>query len=134
MMMGWSDNEATNVLIDRVGMDAVNRRLGRAGLAQTRLRRKMMDLEAARRGDENVGTPSEMRRLVETIYAGNGPLARALAADIRDRGRGDQGLAVPRPRCRRRSSMLDKPGALEGVRCVSGGGGRCRAGPTRSAS
>src|SRR4029450_13903196 len=27
MMVGWSDNEATNVLIDRVGLAAVNHRL-----------------------------------------------------------------------------------------------------------
>ena len=27
LMMGWSDNEATNRLIDKVGLDAVNRRL-----------------------------------------------------------------------------------------------------------
>ena len=52
-----SDNAATNVLIDRVGMDNVNRMLDSLGLHQTRLRRKMIDLEAARKGNENVSTP-----------------------------------------------------------------------------
>ena len=36
LMMGWSDNEATNVLIDRLGMDAVNRRLDDARPRRTR--------------------------------------------------------------------------------------------------
>jgi beta-lactamase class A len=40
------------------------------GLPHTRLRRKMMDSAAVARGDENVSTPEEMARLVETIYRG----------------------------------------------------------------
>ena len=64
LMMAFSDNEATNLLIDKVGMEAVNRRLDALGLSKTRLRRRMMDLEAARRGDENVSTPAELRRLM----------------------------------------------------------------------
>src|SRR4051812_27913599 len=47
MMVAVSDNSATNVLIDRVGMDAVNSELDTLGFHQTRLRRKMMDLKAA---------------------------------------------------------------------------------------
>ena len=63
LMVGWSDNEATNVLVRRVGMEAVNRRLDALGLPRTRLRRLMMDLAAARRGDENVSSPREIARL-----------------------------------------------------------------------
>ena len=37
LMMGWSDNAAANVLIDRLGMDAVNRRLDGLGLPRTPL-------------------------------------------------------------------------------------------------
>jgi beta-lactamase class A len=72
LMIGWSDNEATNVLVRRVGLDAVNRRLDALGLPRTRLRRQMMDLEAARRGDENVSTPREMARLAEIVAKGEG--------------------------------------------------------------
>ena len=43
MMVAVSDNSATNVLIDRVGMENVNAMLDSLGLAHTRLRRKMMD-------------------------------------------------------------------------------------------
>jgi beta-lactamase class A len=118
LMCGWSDNEATNVLIDRVGMDAVDKRLeGELGLARTRLRRHMMDLEAARRGDENVGTPAEMRRLVEAIYAGKG-LSPAGARDIRAvlATPKDSPFRVPLPEG---LVVLDKPGELEAVRCVT---------------
>src|SRR5207302_3897033 len=57
MMVAVSDNSATNVLIDRVGMQNVNAMLDSLGLSHTRLRRKMMDLEAAKQGRENISTP-----------------------------------------------------------------------------
>jgi beta-lactamase class A len=70
MMVAVSDNSATNVLIDRLGMDKVNSMLQGLGLQGTRLRRKMMDLKAAGEGSENVSTPREMMTLLETIYRG----------------------------------------------------------------
>src|SRR5262249_26011586 len=94
LMMVWSDNEATNVLIRRVGMDAVNRRLDGLGLPRTRLRRQMMDLEAARRGEENVTTPSELRRLLEAVEDGTG-LLLARAADLRAAAAVHQRRALP---------------------------------------
>jgi beta-lactamase class A len=69
-MIAVSDNSATNVLIDRVGMDNVNSMLGTMGLRSTHLRRKMMDLRAASEGRENVSTPHEMMALLEAIYRG----------------------------------------------------------------
>ena len=117
LMMGWSDNAATNVLIDRVGMDAVNRRLDSLGLRATRLRRKMMDLDAARRGDENVSTPAEMRQLAETMYAGAG-LSRERARDMMAVAAvpKDSPFRVPLPES---LVVADKPGSLEAVRCVT---------------
>ena len=70
MMVAVSDNSAANVLIDRVGMDNVNRLMDSLGLTQTRLRRKMMDVKAAAEGRENVSTPREMMTLLEQIYRG----------------------------------------------------------------
>jgi beta-lactamase class A len=70
MMIAVSDNSATNVLIDRVGLEHVNSMLEGLGLHTTRLRRKMMDLKAASEGRENVSTPREMMTLLETIYRG----------------------------------------------------------------
>jgi beta-lactamase class A len=116
LMIGWSDNEATNVLVRRVGMEAVSRRLDGLGLPRTRLRRQMMDLEAARRGDENVSTPRELARLARIVANGDG-LAPELAKDL---------LAVASVAAEgspfRRGlpesvRAVSKPGALEGVRC-----------------
>jgi beta-lactamase class A len=70
MMVAVSDNAATNVLIDRVGMQNVNSMLDSLGLTHTRLRRKMMDLLAAKEGRENISTPREMMSLLEAIYKG----------------------------------------------------------------
>jgi len=70
MMVAVSDNAATNVLIDRVGMTNVNTMLVSLGLTNTRLRRKMMDLEAAKEGHENTSTPHEMMTLLDAIYRG----------------------------------------------------------------
>ena len=70
MMVAVSDNSATNVLIDRVGMDNVNAMLRSLGLKQTALRRKMMDVKAAGEGRENVSTPREMMALLAAIHQG----------------------------------------------------------------
>ena len=52
-MLAVSDNAATNALIEIVGMTRVNDLAARLGLARTVLRRTMMDVEAAERGDDN---------------------------------------------------------------------------------
>jgi len=116
LMIGWSDNEATNVLIRRVGMEAVNRRLDTLGLPRTRLRRLMMDLEAARRGEENVSTPREIARLAEIVAMGDS-LSPTRAADLLAVATvADEGSHFRRglPQGAR---AISKPGALEGVRC-----------------
>ena len=71
-MVAVSDNSATNVLIDRVGMQNVNVMLDSLGLHQTRLQRKMMDVKAAQEGRENISTPSEMMALFAALYQQQG--------------------------------------------------------------
>src|SRR5204863_1090622 len=68
MMIAVSDNSATNVLIDRLGMENVNALLETLGLHHVRLQRKMMDLRAAAEGRENVATPREMMTLLDALY------------------------------------------------------------------
>ncbi len=68
MMVPVSDNSATNVLIDLVGMDNVKQLMDSLGLKNTQLRRKMMDLKAAAEGRENISTPREMMHLLEALY------------------------------------------------------------------
>jgi beta-lactamase class A len=113
-----SDNAATNVLIDRVGMDNVNRMLDTLGLRQTRLRRKMMDLKAAEEGRENVSTPYEMTALLEAIYRGK----------LLDQQMNDDFIKLlcttkdsPLPRLLPDGTRIaNKPGELDGVRTDSG--------------
>jgi len=123
LMMGFSDNEATNLLIERVGLQAVNRRLEALGLSVTRLRRRMMDLAAARRGEENLGTPAEMAQLVEHVYRGTGlspERARDLAAVAATPKLTVASASVPfRASLPDGLKVLDKGGELEGVRCVT---------------
>ena len=118
MMVAVSDNSATNVLIDRVGMDNVNAFLKAQGLRDTRLRRKMMDLKAAAEGRENVSTPNEMLNLLQALYRDE-ILNREMTADFFKVLSTHKDSWIPRnlPDDLR---IADKPGALEGVRNDSG--------------
>jgi len=118
MMVAVSDNSATNVLIDRVGMENVNTELDTLGLSHTRLRRKMMDLKGAAEGRENVSTPTEMMTLLEDVYRGK-VLNHDMTADFFKMLSTHKDSWIPRdlPEDLR---IANKPGALEGVRNDSG--------------
>lgn len=118
MMVAVSDNSATNVLIDRVGMENVNAILDSLGLAHTRLRRKMMDLEAAKLGRENISTPREMMTLLEAIYRGKVLNKESTANFFKVLGTNKDSW-IPRDLPADVKSA-NKPGALEGVRNDSG--------------
>lgn len=77
LMMLISDNTSTNVLIDTLGLSRIQARLDSLGLKNTKLRRHMMDLAAARRGDENVSTPAEIARLLARFHTGEGLSAKS---------------------------------------------------------
>jgi beta-lactamase class A len=118
MMVAVSDNSATNVLIDVVGMDNVNAFLKAQGLRDTRLRRKMMDLKAAAEGRENVSTPSEMLNLLQALYRGE-TLNKEMTADFFKVLSTHKDSWIPR-NLPDDLKIADKPGALEGVRNDSG--------------
>jgi len=118
MMVAVSDNAATNVLIDRVGMQNVNAMLDSLGLTHTRLRRKMMDLEAAKQGRENISTPREMMTLLSAIYHGK-LLNKESTEDFFKVLSTNKNSWIPRdlpPDLK----IADKPGALEAIRNDSG--------------
>lgn len=71
LMVTVSDNTATNMIIDRVGMDNVNATMSGLGLSHTKLQRKMMDTEAWIADRENLSTPNEQAQLLELIYRGD---------------------------------------------------------------
>ncbi len=118
MMVAVSDNSATNVLIERVGMDNVNAFLNAQGLRDTRLRRKMMDLKAAAEGRENVSTPNEMLNLLQALYRGE-ILNKEMTADFFKVLSTHKDSWIPR-NLPDDLKIADKPGSLEGVRNDSG--------------
>ena len=118
MMVAVSDNSATNVLIDRIGMENVNAMLDAMGLAHTRLRRKMMDLEAAKQGRENISTPREMMMLLASIYRGK-LLNKESTAEFFKVLSTNKDSWIPRD-LPADVKIANKPGALEGVRNDSG--------------
>lgn len=72
LMITVSDNTATNILIDVVGMEDVNHLMEGIGLTTTRLLRKMQDSEASAMGRENYATPREFMELMATLHTGVG--------------------------------------------------------------
>lgn len=69
-MIGESDNGATNILIDRLGMAKINATLTGLGYSRTRLERKMIDLAAAQAGRENVASSNETVALLAAAHHG----------------------------------------------------------------
>lgn len=113
-----SDNTATNVLIDRVGMAAVNALCDRLGLAHTRLRRRMLDAAAVRAGRDNTSTPLELARLVQAIQEGQviGAAATAdLMSILRQPKAGYFAAALPEE-----VALASKPGSVDGIRAEAG--------------
>ncbi len=113
LMIVLSDNTATNILIDYIGIEKINQRLRELGLKNTKLRRKMMDIKAAKEGKENVSTPYEMMRILEKIY--HEPFSWKII----------EILSLPKDTPLRKGvpyqvRVANKPGGLKGVRCDSG--------------
>ncbi len=118
LMIVLSDNTATNILIDRVGMPGVNDTLARHGLKQTRLHRRMMDTDSQRAGRENLSTPAEMIWLLGLLHQGKLLDAAHTAGVI-------EILKYPKATSLRRGlpanvELAGKPGGLTGVACESG--------------
>ncbi len=118
LMVVLSDNGATNILIERVGMENINAGIARLGLTQTQLRRKMIDIEAARQGRENVSTPRELALLLEKIRVG-GVLDAAHTKEYLSL------IGLPKDSLFNKAlpaavRIEDKPGSLDAVRCDAG--------------
>jgi len=116
-MIVLSDNTATNLLIDAVGMDAVNRTMASLGAAQTRLQRKMIRPESSARGEENVSTAREAADLMVRIARCDLPVSRESCARIRrilEITKSDAvHAAVPVG-----VTVASKPGGIEGVAAI----------------
>lgn len=83
-MVLHSDNTSTNVLIDELGMDAINRLSASLGAPGTLVQRRMIDPESSARGRENISTPREAALIMERIASCDLPLSPAGCARVRE--------------------------------------------------
>lgn len=68
LMIIESDNTATNIVIDRLGMDKINEYISSNGYEDTILQRKMMDFHAAEQGYENYTSVSDLGLFYTRLY------------------------------------------------------------------
>ena len=118
LMVSLSDNSATNVLIDRVGMDNVNAWLAQIGLERTRLRRRMLDVKAAQEGRENTSTPRELVTLLRAIHEGR-VFGKAATEEFFKMLATEKSSYIPR-RLPEDLMIANKPGNLDAVRNDAG--------------
>jgi len=117
LMLAISDNAATNAVVDVVGMDAVNGLARALGLEHTRLRRRMMDVAAAERGDDNTTSAADMAALICALARADGIPACACRRVLAAMAQSHHTDIVPRylPAASGRV-VSSKQGELESVR------------------
>lgn len=79
LMIILSDNTATNLLIDRLGIDRINAMIASLHLTGTRLNRKLFMPELARQGVKNYVTARDMAMLLKGLMEGRIVSERASA-------------------------------------------------------
>ena len=70
LMITESDNTATNVVIDKVGMKEINSLIKRIGCNDTILQRKMMDFASIRAGRENYTSVKDLGLFFHMLHQG----------------------------------------------------------------
>ena len=118
-MIVLSDNSATNILIDRLGMDRVSGTMAELGARQTKLQRKMIRPDESAKGNENLSTPAEAADLMVRIARCQLPLAAASCASIKSI------LEIPKSGAFREPipapvRVAWKPGGIEGAQTAWG--------------
>ena len=116
-MIQHSDNTATNVLIDELGMDAINDLSESLGARQTVLQRKMIRPEQSARGNENLSTPRDAALIMEKIARCDLPMSEAYCGRVREilELYKDGPIREPVPRD---IPIAFKPGGITGVSTV----------------
>ena len=112
-MIVLSDNTATNMLIDAVGLPKVNATMAALGLPNTKFRRKMIR-PAEQVANENISTPREAVDLMARLARCDLPLTAASCAEV------TRLLELPKGGSFREAipasvSVAWKPGSLDGV-------------------
>ncbi len=70
LMIILSDNTATNILIDKLGIDRINADIARYGLVGTELNRKLFQPHLARQGIKNYVSAAGIGRLMHLLLEG----------------------------------------------------------------
>ncbi|MGY8778598.1 MAG: serine hydrolase [Longimicrobiales bacterium] len=118
-MVVHSDNTATNVLIDELGMNAINALSESLGATQTLLQRKMIRPEESARGNENLSTPRDAALIMEKIATCDLPMSEASCQRVREILEIYKGgpIRTPVPSS---IPIAFKPGGITGVSTVWG--------------
>lgn len=70
LMMVESDNTAANILIDKLGMNNINKTIKSLGCADTELNRKMMDTDALNNRIDNYTSVNDLNLTLNKLYNG----------------------------------------------------------------
>lgn len=116
-MVVYSDNTATNVLIDELGMDAINALSTSLGAPETRLQRHMIRPEESARGNENLSTPRDAAVIMERIATCDLPMSEEACGRVREILEIYKGGPVRTP-VPRSVPIAFKPGGITGVSTV----------------
>jgi beta-lactamase class A len=83
LMVTLSDNTATNILIDRVGMDRVNATTRALGVPEVKLQRKMIRPRDSAAGNENIATPTAAATIMARIATCELPMSKERCGELR---------------------------------------------------
>ncbi|WLR57046.1 serine hydrolase [Mesobacillus subterraneus] len=70
LMIIVSDNSATNLLIDLIGINSINSTIAMIGMNNSKLERKMLDFDAIRLGKDNFTSASDIALCLKEAVAG----------------------------------------------------------------
>jgi beta-lactamase class A len=116
LMMSISDNAATNILIDTVGLDQVNACMRSLGMPDSRLGRKMRGRPVLPGENENLAVPDEYATLIAALFNGQAasPASCAAMQALLEKQQNDRRIARLLPR-ENRPRWGSKTGSLTGA-------------------
>jgi len=68
LMITESDNTATDMLLEMVTMEKAEKTIGKLGIKNTTIRRKIFDFAQIDKGKDNLTTPGDMFRMFRILY------------------------------------------------------------------
>lgn len=111
LMIVESDNAATDMLLEHLGMEAIEQRMRELGLEDTTVRRRIFDFAAIEAGRDNLTTPYDVFRLLRGMARGDLPGSEAMLEILRGQRRRDM---IP-ARLPEQVPVAHKTGELRGV-------------------